>query len=271
MTSLVIDKTYPVSMIASAASGLRLDLTFSDLLVSDRFRRVLWRANARPVVLRFRHSLQLLDATGKTLWEAGKDGRRCSFGNDGVLLVTDKTGKTVFTTSRVAATRRPGQNDVVFLDKDYGTNERIFSPDGRSFVVLQEDGNLVVYDNQSKPLWASGTIIHSLVFGHDGFLVVRDQRDRVLWSSPQRGTSCVFADSGLAIYDGGDLVWSTRLDTPPDYTPTPTAIPPASKTYGALPIAIVIIILLILIVVLLLVISDDQDARQQQQRRQQQK
>ncbi|NDE16967.1 hypothetical protein EBZ80_18765 [bacterium] len=267
MFSLQVDQPYPISTIATSPSGLRLILGSSDLVITDRLDRVVWRANAHPVRLRFTDRLELLGASGDVLWQAGSNGTRCSFGNDGVLRITDKAGKTVFSTSAPSPS-----GAVVTLDRtERGVDEALYSPDGRFSLVLQKDGNLVIYDAAMKPLWASCTILRSLVFGGDGFLRILDQRNHSLWSAPVRGTSCLFDDAGLRIYDQARLVWSAVLNKLVNYTPAPTATPSAPIKNGMLPVAIILIILLILIVILLLIISDDQQPRQQQKTRPAQK
>jgi len=46
---------------------------------------------------------------------------------------------------------------------------------------MQEDGNLVIYSEDGKPLWASGT------HGHPGaFLAVQDDGDAVIYSGDQK-------------------------------------------------------------------------------------
>lgn len=45
-----------------------------------------------------------------------------------------------------------------------------------AFLTLQEDGNMVIYPSSGRPLWASMT------FGPDNMLVVQDDRNLVIYS-----------------------------------------------------------------------------------------
>ncbi|WP_190194138.1 DUF6924 domain-containing protein [Streptomyces minutiscleroticus] len=63
--------------------------------------------------------------------------------------------------------------------------DRAFGRPGR--LVLQEDGNLVVYSSTGQPLWASGTTGRStvaLMIQDSGRLVLRTAEDTIAWASP---------------------------------------------------------------------------------------
>ncbi|WP_328420350.1 mannose-binding protein [Streptomyces sp. NBC_00443] len=82
-------------------------------------------------------------------------------------------------------------------------------------MVMQTDGNLVVYNEQSKPIWASMTFgqNHRAIFQPDGNLVIHNAEDRPIWASQtwgREGAQLVLrADAKVVIVHNGNVVWST--------------------------------------------------------------
>lgn len=82
-------------------------------------------------------------------------------------------------------------------------------------MVMQTDGNLVVYNEQSKPIWASMTFgqNHRAIFQQDGNLVIHNAEDRPIWASQtwgREGAQLVLrADAKVVIVHNGSVVWST--------------------------------------------------------------
>ena len=93
----------------------------------------------------------------------------------------------------------------------------IYSPGEDLQLIMQDDGNLVLYDGAGKALWASGTARHpgaDAVMQADGNLVVYDSTGHPLWAS---GTSkdhgshlYLQSDGNLVIYDGSTAVWESK-------------------------------------------------------------
>jgi len=84
-------------------------------------------------------------------------------------------------------------------------NHSIASCHGNIYMLLQTDGNLVLYNFGGVPLWATGTQGTSpgeLIMQTDGNLVLYASNGTALWSSGTQGNS---GDS-LAIQDDGNLV-----------------------------------------------------------------
>lgn len=84
-------------------------------------------------------------------------------------------------------------------------------------LVMQEDGNLVVYDESDKPRWASHTDGNPgayATFQLDGNLVVYDEDNEPLFASGTDGKGAnlvVQADGNVVIYDADDQpVWATN-------------------------------------------------------------
>ncbi len=51
-------------------------------------------------------------------------------------------------------------------------------------MTMQQDGNLVVYNEQNKPIWAAMTFgqNHRAIFQPDGNLVIHNGDDRPIWA-----------------------------------------------------------------------------------------
>jgi surface antigen len=81
----------------------------------------------------------------------------------------------------------------------------IVSPDVQYALVMQGDGNLVIYGNGFKPLWASNTSASGanfVVMQGDGNLVLYTSSYRAIWSSGTAGRGQSF----LNMQDDGNLV-----------------------------------------------------------------
>ena len=90
------------------------------------------------------------------------------------------------------------------------------SEDGQYTLAMQDDGNLVVYDDQGRPQWSSDTVgrgVVECVMQGDGNLVLKDGNGRSVWSTSTEGTKnarlMIQNDGNLVIYNGrGLVVWA---------------------------------------------------------------
>lgn len=87
-------------------------------------------------------------------------------------------------------------------------------------LIWQNDGNLVMYNYQNSPVWASGTSASNtanLCFQNDGNLVIYDQSNNAKWATGTNpyGTTMVFQnDCNLVIYDvSGDPLWQSYTNS----------------------------------------------------------
>ncbi|WP_432040803.1 mannose-binding protein [Streptomyces chartreusis] len=82
-------------------------------------------------------------------------------------------------------------------------------------MVMQTDGNLVVYNEHGNPIWASMTFgsNHRAIFQPDGNLVIHNGEDRPIWASQtwgHEGAQLVLrADAKVVIVQNGAVLWST--------------------------------------------------------------
>ncbi|MDO0925309.1 protein kinase [Streptomyces sp. TG1A-8] len=85
----------------------------------------------------------------------------------------------------------------------------------RAKLIMQSDGNLVVYDEDGKARWASRTSGTGLqaVFQEDGNLVVYDGDAKPVWASRTSGhpgaVLSLLNDGNVVIRQGGEVVWQT--------------------------------------------------------------
>lgn len=91
------------------------------------------------------------------------------------------------------------------------------SCDGRFELVMQDDGNLVLYQIGVGPLWGTatdGTNAEHAIMQSDGNLVVYAPQGVPLWGSGTQGYPCsrlvVQDDGNLVIYAGNAPLWSSN-------------------------------------------------------------
>lgn len=93
-------------------------------------------------------------------------------------------------------------------------NDFIVSPNGRYKCIMQGDGNLVVYQDNSVALWSSntyGTNADRCIMQSDGNLVLYDGNFTAYWSIGVQsyGSYLVMQDDGnLVTYNNGVATWS---------------------------------------------------------------
>ncbi|HLX48992.1 MAG TPA: hypothetical protein VKS82_11720 [Streptosporangiaceae bacterium] len=91
-------------------------------------------------------------------------------------------------------------------------NQSLYSVDGRFHLILQGDGNLVLYEG-STPLWASNTVGRGsadAIMQGDGNFVVYNSSGGAVWNSGTWGHAGAF----LVMQDDGNLVVYTPTDNP---------------------------------------------------------
>jgi hypothetical protein len=96
--------------------------------------------------------------------------------------------------------------------------QQLLSPDSWFTLVMQADGNLVLYRNSDrKPLWATGTTGGSrAVMQGDGNLVVYTSFGVAVWASNTAGNDGAIVqlqnDGNLVIYKGPTPIWASGTD-----------------------------------------------------------
>jgi hypothetical protein len=109
-----------------------------------------------------------------------------------------------------------------FPDSRMERGDTLFSRLTAFKLDMQSDGNLVLYTEHMRPLWASGTVGTGFFarMQSDGNLVVYDVADRPVWASDTPGNPGAFLwcqdDGNLVLYQGGvdprpeTALWATN-------------------------------------------------------------
>jgi hypothetical protein len=144
---------------------------------------------------------------------------------DGSLIDGNRSGLT--STDIEGAVRLYGPKDggeeegedgcgMLWPDERLGHGDARQSCDGRFTLIMQHDGNLVLYQG-SEPLWHAGTHdsgATAAVMQSDGNLVVYDDAGTAMWASGTSGydwsAALVQDDGNLVIYSSdGKALWGT--------------------------------------------------------------
>jgi hypothetical protein len=97
-------------------------------------------------------------------------------------------------------------------------NDDVVSNNGRFQLIMQSDGNLVLYDNVAgrKPIWTSGTQgkpVNNCVMQSDGNLVIYGLPNPI-WDSGTQGHPNAFLrvqdDGNIVIYQPGPSLWASN-------------------------------------------------------------
>jgi hypothetical protein len=95
--------------------------------------------------------------------------------------------------------------DTLGQNEKLRVSEELRSTNGKYTLRMQDDGNLVAYDNQGKGLWSSDTVgsgAIECVLQSDGNLLLKNRNGRVVWATYTDG----YKNAKLVIQDDGNLV-----------------------------------------------------------------
>ncbi|QIB48905.1 lectin [Streptomyces aureoverticillatus] len=120
--------------------------------------------------------------------------------------------------SAASSAAKPGPlaDQVRYAPFTLNHNESVSSNTAR--LVMQSDGNLVIYDEFNRARWATRTVGQGWTtsFQEDGNLVVYTRNGRAVWASNTAGhpgSRLVVQDDGnVVIYDGSQAIWSSRTN-----------------------------------------------------------
>ncbi len=160
-------------------------------------------------------NLVIYDKANRARWYTGTSGsgRKIQLQDDGNLVIRDSKGNVLwdaFGASKRAATRV----ETTITQLRAGQSERSLS--GNIQLIMQGDGNLVLYSAAMKPTWASNTSGHPgawFAVQADGNLVVYSSSNKPLWASNSYGHSgaklYLQPDGNLVLY-GTKAVWAAH-------------------------------------------------------------
>lgn len=199
--------------------------------------------------------LLVFDDRGGDKWSSGAAGKGdrdtyLEIKDDGNMVIVSNeitiwTSNTTQTPAQIEENQAKPINpaksgtDCLLTSESLEKDQYLQSPNGKIRLVMQGDGNLVVYlinDGETSPLWASGTTdrIHPpvrAVLQVDGNLKLFSDDGKERWSSGSSGmgTSLKIQDDGnVVMYSEGKKIWATNTrDGSKD--PKPDPVKPGEK------------------------------------------
>lgn len=106
----------------------------------------------------------------------------------------------------------------IYNGQNIEQNRKYWSENNRYYLIFQNDGNLVVYNQNDRSLWSSNTSGKGgrAVFQDDGNLVVYSQRESVVYSTNTNGKRAnrltMQDDGNLVIYNRSNPLWSSNTN-----------------------------------------------------------
>jgi hypothetical protein len=179
--------------------------------------RALWSShtNGDPgshAVMQPGGSLAVYNSAGAAVWSSNSRGTGCpqlAIQNDGNVVVYSP--KAIWATHTVQSMMQPG--DVLH------PGWSIYSPSEQLQLIMQTDGNLVLYDGAGKALWSSGTDHHPGAWATmqtDGNFVVYPPSGHALWASGTDHHAGAYlylqSDGNLVVYQGSTALWASKTN-----------------------------------------------------------
>jgi hypothetical protein len=128
----------------------------------------------------------------------------------------------------------------LLVNQKLNVGQVLASDNGLYYLILQQDGNLVVYNNQDKALWAAGTSgkksAYLIMQTDNNFCVYPSSGSGAFWCAMSEGSGAVQAsmdnDGVLRLYNSANkAVWTFGTPVGP-FNNTPSAIKPVTNTYS---------------------------------------
>jgi CHAP domain len=155
-------------------------------------------------------NLVIYTSAGKPVWASNTagtgNGNSLNMQVDGNLVVYTSAGKPVWASGA-------GKADQLCAPHSMGLDQYIHSSSGQYELLMQDDGNLVLY-GPSGATWASNTVGSggtSVNMQGDGNLVMYTSAAKPVWASNTAGTG---SGNHLVMQNDGNLVIYTNAGTP---------------------------------------------------------
>lgn len=225
----VLDAQNPSVSTGPDGTGARLTVTESGNLVQTAADgRVLWSSGTTGADVQLRaqkdgNVVLYADATTipKPLWATwtqGHPGARLTLHEEGGFAVYSTGGVRLWTSEGARPAPAPPQLDELPAPGALTAGDRLVSADRGTTLVMQQDGNLVVYGGTgNRARWHTRTHGNPgarLRLQSDGNLVVYSREDKPLWNSGTRGAQ------RLTVQDDGNIVLYSPANTPLWHTAT---------------------------------------------------
>jgi hypothetical protein len=177
-------------------------------------------ANGDVVVMQTDGNFVLYDNHSHPLFASGSNGHAGShlaIQDDGNMVVYSGT-HALWASNTGGVPTEPTACGAIEANHGLTVGEGIASCNGEFTFILQSDGNLVLYRDQTA-LWASHTVssdTRRLVMQGDGNLVSYTQAGKAVWNSKTNGHSgarlAVQDDGNVVIYVGSTAIWATGTE-----------------------------------------------------------
>jgi len=169
-------------------------------------------SGATYVIVQGDDNVVVYDNNGKPYWATSTNGKcggagRLVMQDDGNLVLYNNFSQAAWATNTVYKEKR----DHLKVNERLSPNEELFSSNGTYRAVMQGDGNFVVYAG-NKALWATatnGTNRYVIVQGDDN-VVVYDEWSKPHWASNTNGKGG--GACRLVMQDDGNLVLYTQYN-----------------------------------------------------------
>ena len=169
-------------------------------------------------------NLVLYTAQNKPVWASNTNGQSqgtLTLQTDGNLVLYGSSGVMWSTGTNTSPDELSQVNETLSAGLVMRPGQKLETPSRNHYLILQDDGNLVLYTAQNKPIWASNTNgKHAayLVMQNDGNLVLYDASNHPLWASNTNigNPSHLFIqeDGNLVVYRDGNSqpTWATNTN-----------------------------------------------------------
>ena len=157
------------------------------------------------------------------LWNSGTAhhaGAELSVQDDGNAVIYDQ-GRAIFDTHSGGLPAKPTACGAIEPGHGLAPGESISSCDGHHALVMQTDGNLVLYHAGKGATWSSktnGTPSRYAVVQGDGNLVVYEFGGKATFDTHTNGhdgaSLAVQDDGNLVIYESGKAIWNAGIRQP---------------------------------------------------------
>ncbi len=162
-------------------------------------------------------NMVIYSSSGNPLWGSGTNGQNLAnltVQSDGNVVINNTNGASIWATGTGShATYTYYGSDRVAQGQQLPSGNFIVSSDKRYALLMQTDGNLVVYSAGYHSIWGSGTNGNSgahLLLQNDGNMVIYSSSGNPLWGSNTVGQNLAY----LLIQTDGNLVAYTTGNTP---------------------------------------------------------
>ncbi len=172
--------------------------------------------SASRLVMQTDGNLVLYDQSGKALWDSqtqNNPGAWLNLQPDGNLVIYSASNQPLWSTSAINNPNNLSYVNTTMQDSYMFAGQSLYTANRTYRLVLQTDGNLVLYDQSGKALWATGTNgipPGFLALQPDGNLVLYSQDGRPIWYTKTAG----YSGDSLVIQQDGNLVLYSQYQTP---------------------------------------------------------